>query len=36
MIDFHYSDTWADPAKQTKPKAWEGHDFQQLLKDVYD
>jgi len=24
MIDFHYSDTWADPAKQVKPKAWEG------------
>src|ERR1035437_6435965 len=36
MIDFHYSDTWADPAKQIKPKAWEGHDFPQLLKDVYD
>jgi arabinogalactan endo-1,4-beta-galactosidase len=36
MIDFHYSDSWADPAKQVKPKAWEGHDFPQLLKDVYD
>ena len=22
MIDFHYSDTWADPANQTKPAAW--------------
>ena len=22
MLDFHYSDTWADPAKQTIPKAW--------------
>ena len=22
MIDFHYSDTWADPAHQTKPAAW--------------
>jgi arabinogalactan endo-1,4-beta-galactosidase len=22
MIDFHYSDTWADPGKQTKPAAW--------------
>ena len=22
MIDFHYSDTWADPANQTKPVAW--------------
>jgi len=36
MIDFHYSDTWADPGKQVKPKAWEGHDFPQLLNDVYD
>lgn len=22
MIDFHYSDTWADPSHQTKPSAW--------------
>ena len=22
MIDFHYSDTWADPGNQTKPSAW--------------
>jgi Arabinogalactan endo-1,4-beta-galactosidase len=27
MIDFHYSDTWADPAKQKKPAAWEKHSF---------
>lgn len=24
MIDFHYSDSWADPGKQRIPKAWEG------------
>jgi arabinogalactan endo-1,4-beta-galactosidase len=36
MIDFHYSDSWADPGKQRKPKAWEGHGFTQLLQDVYD
>ncbi len=24
MIDFHYSDFWADPSKQMVPKAWEG------------
>lgn len=36
MIDFHYSDSWADPAKQVKPKAWEGHSFPQLLEDVYN
>ncbi len=36
MLDFHYSDSWADPSKQKKPKAWEGHDFQTLLKDLYN
>ena len=36
MIDFHYSDSWADPGKQKKPAAWEGHVFPHLLKDVYD
>lgn len=36
MIDFHYSDSWADPGKQKKPKAWEGHDFTTLQKDLYD
>lgn len=36
MIDLHYSDSWADPEKQKKPKAWEGHSFEQLLKDVHD
>ena len=36
MIDFHYSDSWADPAKQFKPKAWEKHSFPELLTDVYN
>lgn len=36
MIDFHYSDSWADPAKQNKPAAWANHTFTQLLTDVYD
>lgn len=36
MINFHYSDSWADPGKQVKPKAWEGHDFPSLLKALYD
>jgi arabinogalactan endo-1,4-beta-galactosidase len=35
MIDFHYSDTWADPGHQTKPVAWASHTFAQLLNDVY-
>jgi len=35
MIDFHYSDSWADPSKQFKPAAWEKHSFSELLNDVY-
>lgn len=36
MIDFHYSDTWADPGNQAKPAAWATHSFTELLTDVYD
>ncbi len=36
LVDFHYSDTWADPGKQFIPAAWAGHDLAQLQKDVYD
>jgi arabinogalactan endo-1,4-beta-galactosidase len=35
MIDFHYSDSWADPGKQNKPLAWKNHTFSELLNDVY-
>lgn len=35
MIDFHYSDSWADPSKQNKPAAWVNHTFHELLDDVY-
>lgn len=30
MLDFHYSDTWADPGKQTKPAAWKDLSFPDL------
>ena len=36
MIDFHYSDTWADPGHQKKPAAWATHSFADLLNDVYN
>ena len=36
MIDFHYSDSWADPSKQNKPAAWANDSFSQLLTDVYN
>lgn len=35
MIDFHYSDSWADPGKQNKPLEWRNHIFSELLNDVY-
>lgn len=36
MLNFHYSDSWADPAKQTKPRAWAGQNIEQLKKSVYN
>jgi arabinogalactan endo-1,4-beta-galactosidase len=36
LIDFHYSDTWADPGHQTKPAAWTGYDFTTLTSTVYN
>jgi len=35
LLDFHYSDTWADPAHQTKPAAWADLSFDQLREAVY-
>jgi len=35
MLDFHYSDTWADPVKQTIPRAWQSLSEEQLLDTVY-
>lgn len=34
MIDFHYSDWWADPAKQNIPAAWKGHSYEQMKQDL--
>ena len=34
MVDFHYSDSWADPAKQNKPAAWEDLSFTDLCLAV--
>ncbi|GAA5057764.1 arabinogalactan endo-1,4-beta-galactosidase [Thermocatellispora tengchongensis] len=36
LIDFHYSDSWADPGKQNKPAAWASLPFDQLRQAVYD
>ncbi len=36
LVDFHYSDAWADPGKQNKPAAWTGLPFDQLKQALYD
>ena len=36
LVDFHYSDTWADPGKQPNPTAWEGLDFEGIKQALYD
>jgi arabinogalactan endo-1,4-beta-galactosidase len=36
-LDFHYSDTWADPANQTLPQSWQGIKTLKVLKDsIYE
>jgi len=34
MLDFHYSDTWADPGHQATPAAWAGLTFAQLVPQM--
>ena len=36
LIDFHYSDFWADPAKQQAPKAWADMTIEQKTAAVKD
>ena len=36
LLDFHYSDYWADPGKQYKPASWKGLSFSALKKALYD
>lgn len=35
LVDFHYSDFWADPAKQMAPKAWQGMDSATMSEALY-
>ncbi len=36
LVDFHYSDSWADPGKQVKPAAWANMTLAQLNTAVYN
>ncbi|KAF7195766.1 Arabinogalactan endo-beta-1,4-galactanase [Pseudocercospora fuligena] len=35
-LDFHFSDTWADPSHQTTPSAWSSYDIDDLAYAVYN
>ncbi len=36
LLDFHYSDTWADPGKQFIPKSWETMTHAQMVAALRD
>ena len=36
LIDFHYSDSWADPGKQFTPSAWADLSFDDLVRKMHD
>ena len=35
LVNFHYSDFWADPSKQMVPKAWQGMSIDEKTEAVY-
>jgi arabinogalactan endo-1,4-beta-galactosidase len=35
LLDFHYSDTWADPSWQEKPAAWKNLTYNELQDSLY-
>ncbi len=35
LLNFHYSDIWADPGKQEVPSAWEGKEFRAVVDSIY-
>lgn len=36
LVNFHYSDFWADPAKQMVPKAWKGMNSTEMSEALYE
>ena len=36
LLDFHYSDYWADPGKQIKPAAWVNDDLAAAVTHLHD
>jgi arabinogalactan endo-1,4-beta-galactosidase len=36
LVDFHYSDTWADPGKRIKPASWASDDVPTMAAALHD
>src|SRR4051812_40753590 len=36
LLNYHYSDTWADPGKQFIPAAWKGKSHEELVRSVFE
>lgn len=36
LLDFHYSDNWADPQKQILPQAWQTFSYEEVCNAVYE
>lgn len=36
LLDFHYSDNWADPQKQIMPQAWQTYSYEEVCEAVYN
>lgn len=36
LLDFHYSDTWADPVNQILPKAWASMSYDDVKNEMYN
>ena len=36
LLDFHYSDNWADPQKQIMPQAWQTYSYDEVCVEVYN
>lgn len=36
LLDFHYSDNWADPQKQIMPQAWQTYSYMEVQEALYN
>lgn len=36
LLDFHYSDNWADPQKQIMPQAWQTYSYEEVCRALFE